>query len=372
MTIDPGVVTLIQTKFLQHINIAFDTVSQYALNLLYLFAILELVFFGLIWALQQSAGWDRLFIKVLKIGLIFLIIQNFAYLLDTIVNSFAQIAGITVKNSKVAQFIFNPAKIWQYGYNAGLYLLQQAATSSNFGLTLIQTSLGMGILLAFGLLGIQIIIQVVGFYMIGLVALILLPFGTFDPSIKMFDKSIQSVLQAGVRVMVLILIIGIAVSVWDDFNLSEMATATVSISQPLGLFFSALLFLGMAIYLPKVAANTVGSFTSGGFFERSNIPESINITSTPPINAPTMSEFSNMAAATTIDANIPMSAGMGTNGTANASMISPNQSAQIKVAGGATLSESTRRQKDALTNASNLSKSLSTETINKLREVLGK
>ncbi|MDR1057820.1 MAG: type IV secretion system protein [Coxiellaceae bacterium] len=261
MNIDPGVITLIQTTFLEHIKEAFATASHYAFNLLYLFAALELVVLGFAWMLQWDVGWDRIFFKIIKIGIIFFIIQNYTWLLNIILLSFSQLAGIATKNPLVPQYVFNPAKIWQYGYNVGVHLLQLATTTNLMGLTLTLFSIGMGILLIFGLLGIQMVSQMIGFYVVSFGALVLLPFGTLSLGKSMLDKAVQAVFQAGLRLMVLIIIIGIAVLVWDGFQLTDLATTTnFNINQPLGLFFTALLFLCLGFYLPRVISQAVGDF----------------------------------------------------------------------------------------------------------------
>lgn len=267
MLIDPGVLTLVQTTFLQHISATFSITASYALRLLYIFATLEVVIFGLVWALAQDVNWGRLFFKVIKIGLIFFIIENFPWILNSIVSSFAALSGITLSGVKVAQFIFNPALIWQYGYDAGLHLLQASTISNNFGMVLIQVILGFSMLLVFGLIGIQIVLQVIIFYLVSFTGLILLPFGTFSASYKMFDKSVQAVLKAGVRLMVLVIIIGVGVAIWNTFNLADLSAGQIKISQPLGLFFTALLFLYLSIKAPGIVAETVGEISSNIFGE---------------------------------------------------------------------------------------------------------
>lgn len=302
MNIDPGVISLIQSNFLQQLNGAFSTVSGYALDLLYIFAGFELVILGIAWALQQEAGLGRLFFKVIKIGLIFVVIQNYPDLLNAIINSFATIAGSVVKG-KAEVLIFNPAQIWQYGYNVGLHLLQSATASNGLGLTLVLSLLGMGILLVFGLLGIQVVLQLVGFYLVALVGLIMLPFGAFDPGRKMFDRSVQSVLQAGVRVMAVIMIIGVASLILDNFNLTDMANQTVSLNQTLGLFFSALLFLFMAIYLPRFAAAAVGEI--GSFMTPTNVVvESGGGAATMSPSISVTGDLASMQVATSVDTGI--------------------------------------------------------------------
>ena len=365
INIDPGVITLIQTTFLEHINTAFATAATYAFNLLYLFAALELAVFGLVWALQRGLGWDRLVFKIIKIGLIFFVIQNFSWLLSTILESFAELAGTVIGGSAISEYIFNPAQIWQYGYNAGVNLLYLAANTDIFGLSMIQISLGMGILLVFGLLGIQMVIQIIGFYVISFGALILLPFGALTPGRNMFDKAVQAVLQAGLRLMVLIIIIGIAVVIWNGFDFVELETAgNFNLNQPMGLFFTALLFLCLALYLPKIISQAVGEL-SGTFLE-----EKPSITVTAPsesmgvITAEAPGPAANMQAATVIAPGEAAGSASYTSTITSAATI-PTPTTTVT-----TGRIDSRTDKETLSKASKISKSISEGTIKKIKEVV--
>lgn len=368
--IDPGTITLVQTTFLQHLNATFSVTATYALRMLYLFATLEIVIFGLVWALQRDVNWGKLLFKVLKISIIFFIIQNFPWLLNSIISSFAALSGIVISGGKaVAQYIFNPAIIWQYGYDAGLHLLQAATLSTNFGMVLIQVFLGGGILLVFGLLGIQVVLQVIAFYLVAFAGLILLPFGTFSPSSKMFDKTVQSVLQAGVRVMVLIIIIGIGVTVWDTFNLTEAAGGHIKISQPLGLFFTALLFLYLAIQAPKIVAASVGEISSNIFHE--GVAPVVEVTKESSVASASTGQMVDFQAATAISTeNVAASSAMGTVSGA-AGMVNSG------AGGGGSFTEvrglsKGGRGESGVADASTTAKSISDKTITKIKEAVVK
>jgi len=306
MNIDPGIITLAQTTFLQHLNDAINKIIPYAFNLLYIFTAIELTLLGLFWALQSTPAWGRVFFKVLKIGLIFFILQNYFWLLDTIVQSFGKLAGIIVHKSDLSSFVFNPTKIWQYGYDAGIYLLKAAASGSAFGLILIQTTLGIGILLVFGLFGIQLTVQIVAFYITAITTLILLPLGIFSPSRKIFDRGLQSILQAGVRLMVIVLITGIAVIIWDQMPIDDLTNPNLSINinNFLGLFFGALLFLALAIYLPRTISATVGEISSGWHEETKSVASTTTVAVQ---NAAT--NLGNLQAAIAIETNLPSLSG---------------------------------------------------------------
>lgn len=371
MIIDPGVVSLIQAAFLEHIVDAFEIASKYAFNLLYLFAAIEITVLGLAWALQRDIGWDKLFFKIIKIGLIFLLIQNYPWILNTILSSFAKLAGIVVKDGSIAEYVFNPAKIWQYGYNIGINLLKLATISNVYGLVLIQMYLGLGILLVFGLLGIQMVIQIIGFYLVSFSALIFLPFGALSPSKSMLDKSVKAVFQAGLRLMVVIIIIGIAVLTWQEFQFTDLeTTANFNLNQPLGLFFTTLLFLLLSFYLPKMVSQVVGDFSSS-FFEGSatvvaTTSESVSIS-----NIAAMSPgLSNMQAATVIQAS-----GGTRGGYESISSVAQAATMPTTITGAGPLSGSidTKAAKEGLDKAStDLSKSISNTTVKKIKEAVAK
>jgi P-type conjugative transfer protein TrbL len=367
-TIDVGAITLIQSTFLGNLKKAFSAVANYALNLLYLFAVLEIVVFGIVWALQRDVGWDKLFFKIIKIGLIFFTIQNYEFLLRTVMESFAQLSGVVINNAGVVKYVFNPAKIWQYGYDSGVHLLQLSTLGSNYGLAMIQVSLGMGILLVFGLLGIQMVLQMVSFYVVSLGALILLPFGAFVLGRGMFDRAVQTVFQAGIRLMALIIIIGIAVVIWDGFQLTDMATTTnFNINQPLGLFFTALLFCSLAFYLPKALSQAVGSF--GHDLQDGASPASVVVHESggSALGSIETQGASDMRAATAINISGTLAGGYtGGGGEISAAAAAP---VSVNVAPAGSSMEA-KRARETMAKASDLSKSVSESTMKKIKEAV--
>ncbi len=362
--IDPGVITLIEGTFLSNISAAMDTVAHYAFNLLYLFATLELVFLGFLWALQRNLGLDKVFFKIIKIGLIFFIIGNYNLLTDVILNSFTKISGIVINDGNVKQYLFNPANIWQYGYDIGVNLLKSAASGNLLGLTMIQLCLGLGILMVFGLLGIQLIVNIVGFYFVSLGSLIMLPFGAFNPSKKMFDQAVQAILKAAMRLMVTMIIIGIAIITWDKFDLTAMENGVeFNINQPLGLFFTALLFLSLSRYVPEIMSQIVGDISSG-FLDDTPMAQSTVVNGGMASFAQPFLGATDVKVATTITSgqmgsyNEPVSA--------MATTIATTPEANLNAAHG------NLEGKDSLSNASKLTKSISEATVKKIKEDLSK
>lgn len=368
--LDPSAISFIQTTFISNIQHAFGAVSHYAINLLFIFATFEIVTFGLLYAFGQNSSWGELFFKVIKIGLIFFLIQNYAWLLSAVINSFAQIGGLVANAHDLSKYIFNPALIWQVGYNVGLGLLQIATTNNSFGLVILLSTLGFGILFVFGLLGIQIVVQLAGFYLVSLISLIMLPLGIFKPSADMFDRSVQAVLKAGVRVAVLIMVIGCVITTWHAFDLTD-PNISYNINKILGLFFTSLLFLYLSIKLPAYAANAVGTFNIGS--SNRNVDMNKIDISTFQNNLTTSStgEMASMQAATTIEPAAQSNNGINNNAAnANGSTVSQTQTASgITPSGGGLQSSqaaTSLRSASALNKGAATTKSISDETLKKI------
>jgi P-type conjugative transfer protein TrbL len=384
MAIDPSTISLIQTIFITHIDGAFHTIAHYAQNLLFIFAVFETIVFGLLWAFGGHAPYSDLFFKVIKITLIFFIIQNYTWLLTTIINSFAKISISVTNAHDLGELVFNPATIWKYGYDVSLGLLKLATTSSGIGLVILLVALGLGILLIFGLIGIQIVVQLIGFYLVALIALILMPLGAFNPGTNMFDKSVQAVLKAGIRVAVLIMVIGIAMAVWHSFDLTALQdlqnlqnvqglSDNFNLNQVLGLFFTALLFLFLAIRLPRYASEAVGLIS----LRHTNNTEKEIVANLPlgyhAANATAgTDELSAMKAATVIDSRSAPNNSESKFSTAT-SISNRTPIAETRAASGAIINNSLNPdiKKDGLQSASKLDKnntSISDSTIKKLKK----
>lgn len=260
MQLDPASLSFIQGYFLERLSTHFHLIIAYATNLLYFFLIFEIIFAGICFAVQQSAVWERLLFQVIKLGFVFFIITNFPYIITLIINSFAFVGVKAVHVDNLGDIMLNPAGLWQYGFNSGVKLLKVATEVGGIGLPIIDATLGIGILLVFGLFAIQIMIQVLGFYVIALTGVFLMPFGVFTPCADMFAQVVQSLLKAGVRVMVMMIIVGIAIGCWNIFNVTN-TDLSASVVLALGLFFSTLAFLCLSVALPKMAAEAVGKIS---------------------------------------------------------------------------------------------------------------
>ena len=310
-------INLIENAFLVQITQSFGAISLYAQHLLYYFIVFEIILSGFAWALYQSHVAERLFFQLLKVGLILFVVENYTSLLDAFLNSLL-IIGDQLSQQRVEKILLNPGAIWEYGYNFSLNLLQIAATSEGFALPLILCSLGFGILLVIGIFGIQICIQVIGFYLVRDVSLLMMPLAVFTPLRDFFSQSIRGVMQAGIRLMVQLLIVSVAVAVWGGLR-QQQFTTSMNINGPLGLLFSGMLFVFASAYLPKMAAKVVGTIqwqnapTGGGNPAPVTVINSVTPVAAQPFSA---------AQQTSVQASMSAASVMGAQG-GNAQMMAP-------------------------------------------------
>lgn len=255
MSLDPGIYSQVQTSMVSTLNTVLAASIGYSQDLLYLTAGIEVVLFALLWILQGNNAFGRLILTVLKIGFILMAINEFTTWLDQLLNSFSQISANASNAHQALQLLETPGQIWQFGYDSAILLLKTASNDGlSVGLSLLLTTLGLGILLVFGLIGARLVVQLAAFYVTALVSLLFLPLGILRPTSDFAYRGLQSVLKSGVALLTLMLILTVATSIWQgnalptDFNLNQV----------LGVFFSGLIFLLMAQWLPGIAASAVG------------------------------------------------------------------------------------------------------------------
>ncbi len=364
--LNPLLTTLIQNDFIQAMNHLLPVVGQYAHDLFYIIAAIELSIFGILWALKRGEIISDFILKVFKLGVIFFVITSFPYLMKVLINGFTTVAFQS--NQQAISFIFNPSELWQFGFNAGISLLNLAVHygTLNVGMSFIYLSLGFGILLLFGLIAAHIMVIIVGFYVVSLIALLLLPFGAFTPARDMFEKGLQQIICAGVRVCVLILIISTAVMIWSQFQVDSFSPST-TIEQPLGLFFISLVFFILIVRLPNDAAKVVGKI-SGNLFGKSSeeVSVSVNVPSTQ-VSAPPVSVTS-VQAGTTIEASTAQSV---QSAGAVSTVLSPPASAVVQTIGTPSAKWfDLEKQKGKIGEGAEIKLSISKETLKKLQTAM--
>jgi P-type conjugative transfer protein TrbL len=256
--LSPALLTTFQNVYMDKFVHALSNIEGYSLSLFYLVAGIEIAVFGLVWAIRQETLFGAFFFKVLKLGILFFLISEYPSVLQVIIDGFTQVA-FQLSPVGTEQLIFNPATVWRYGFDHGIQMIMVAVQygTTNTAMSTVFLCMGFGSIVIFALIGVQIILAVVGFYVVSLVSLLLIPFGAFVGTQGFLSRSLQGVLKAGVRVFVVIFIIGVAATVWKAFP-GDSITLTTKFDEPLSLFLSALIVLVLLWKLPEVTVELVG------------------------------------------------------------------------------------------------------------------
>lgn len=356
--LSPLIFSNIQGAYINQLTQAFTDISHYAVELFYLLAAIELAFFGIIWALKQQEMIGPFLIKIIKLGFIFFLISNYSYLLQVLIGGFVS-GAIPNIDPKTASYLFNPDKLLSFGFDNSMALLQLAVQygTTNIGVTIIYLILGFGLLMMFALIATQVLILVIGFYVLALLALLLLPFGTLSVTQNLAYQSLRGVVQMSARLFAFILILGIGISFWGNLNIPTFSQST-TIDQPLGLFFATMVITILCFIIPYFSGRAIGSFSNNIWGSDTNTTN-VNVTTPAPtaISTPGLAQVAsatNMASqinlATQVTANI--------NAIGAASTMVPNVGSMGVNEGTSELSRAIKLQRQ---------EGISRDTLNKLK-----
>ena len=291
-TISPMVLNTIQSEFLKHIGHIFESATTNATTIFISMATLELVVFGIIWAMRAENVFMEFIFKVIKLTVIFSVISYLPAIAAALLDNVTYIANNIYKTSNATKLILNPGYIWQYGFDASIGLLKAAAAGASTasttstaaasgGISTLYYLLGFGSLFLFCLIGAQIIVIMCGFYLVSLAALFLIPFGALTVMKDFFHQAVTNLIKLAVKVMVLVIIMSVAIKIWSQFDLKSFSSTT-RIDQPLGLFFSTLVICILVYSLPKLVANTVGHVGADIFNNLAPPQPSLSVTTSAP------------------------------------------------------------------------------------------
>ncbi|MBK2126202.1 type IV secretion system protein [Fangia hongkongensis] len=358
----------IQFGFIEHINAKFSALQSSAVTLLAVVAALELAIFGLVWVIKQDEGVGNLIVKFIKIGFFFVIIQYFPALLQFVLEIFIKV-GYIVSPEKSKALLFSPGKVWVIGFKAGVSMLKVSVQygTFNIGLSMLYLVLGMGLLLIFAAIGAQIIISVVLFYFVAVLSLIIIPLGVLKPLQDLFNRAIQSLLRAGVRLFAVILILGVAFTLFQSLKITSITDST-SLEKPLALFFTSFVLLILLYTLPSYLARAVGK-PGGNLFENVSSPHASNVVvNQPPAyvnpNVSSVQAGSSMQSTQSAANNTVSMQAASTVVSGSQSVSTPAQAANINVS--TTVHGGGGGKQEKVSDASNINRSISDSTIKKV------
>lgn len=236
------------------------------------FLVITIVFFGLYAAFTDNDVIVSLFFKVLYIGFFSYIVTNWQHLSEVISKSFAML-GLKAGGGSItmAQFM-DPGAVAVKGWDLSLALFQYASDLSsnwgwanNFPQICLYLLTALTVLICFFIMSIQVFMSIITFKIVVLAAFILVPFGLWKGTGFMAERAIGYTFSAGIRLMVLALVISLGLNLFSAITLNPTPTA----QEALGAVLGSLVFMVLCFYAPSMASDLVTggpSLGAGGAF----------------------------------------------------------------------------------------------------------
>lgn len=216
---------------------------------------------GVQWTL--SPGRDLLagaFSKILLVGTFAYLINDWQGLAETFQAGFIDL-GLAAGGGALSRSEFlNPGAVLETGWeivkalgetpapvNDPLDLVGNLTDALILGLSMI------GIMIAFAILALQIIVTLLEFKIVTLGGFILLPFGIWSKSAFLAERPLGYVVAAGLKVLALAIVVSLARSIFDQLQPTE----NPDLYEALAILAAALLLAMLAIFIPSLAAALV-------------------------------------------------------------------------------------------------------------------
>ena len=268
MAASPETANDLMIVFSNTISAGFDALNGAVTGVFGLMIALVVALTGIQWALSSNrevlaSGFG----KVLLIGAFAYLINDWQGLSQTIWDGFIEL-GLTAGGGNLSRADFlNPGAILQQGWDIVKALGETPAFGENpldvVGALTDALILGLamiGIMLAFAVLALQIIVTLLEFKIVTLGGFVLLPFGIWSKSAFLAERPLGFVVSSGLKVLALAIVVSGARSIFDQLQPS----ADPDLYEALAILAAAILLAMLSLFIPNLAAALVTGGPSFG------------------------------------------------------------------------------------------------------------
>ncbi|WP_156796439.1 type IV secretion system protein [Brevundimonas sp. BAL3] len=247
--------------FSNTVSAGFDALQGPINGIFGLMIVLVVALTGIQWMLSPNrdilAGG---FGKILLIGVFAYIINDWQSLAETLQVGFVDL-GLTAGGGSLSRAEFlNPGAILQQGWEIVKALGETPApvnnpldVAGNLTDALILGLAMIGIMLAFAVLALQIIVTLLEFKIVTLGGFVLLPFGIWSKSAFLAERPLGYVVSSGLKVLALAIVVSGARTVFDQLQPS----ANPDLYEALTILVASMLLAMLAIFIPNLASALV-------------------------------------------------------------------------------------------------------------------
>lgn len=247
--------------FSDTVSAGFDALQAPVNSVFGLLIVLVVALTGIQWALSPNrevlaSGFG----KVLLIGVFAWLINDWQQLSETIYAGFLEL-GLTAGGGSLSREEFlNPGAILAQGWDIVKALGETPApvdnpldVVGNLADALILGVAMIGIMLAFAVLALQIIVSLLEFKIVTLGGFVLLPFGIWSKSAFLAERPLGYVVASGLKVLTLAIVVSGAQTIFNQLQPST----NPDIYEALSILVAALLLAMLALFIPNLASALV-------------------------------------------------------------------------------------------------------------------
>jgi type IV secretion system protein TrbL len=265
-TADPAVLDDFLEQFKNQVDAGFGLIQGDVSATLASLVVISIVVTALMWAIDENQNvLASLVRKILLVGFFAFLVAQWHTLSMTVVNGFAAL-GLKAGGGTmtVATFTSSPSQIIVAGLKVitGLmdYVHRTAPGPVEFfarlDLILMALIAAIGILIAFVILAVEIVVTIIEFHIVTLVAFVTVPFGVLTQTSFMSERAIGYVVAVGIKLMALAIVVSLGTTVFDNYTVSP----DPGIGEDVGLLLAAVVMVMLALKIPSIAAALI----SGG------------------------------------------------------------------------------------------------------------
>lgn len=261
---DLNVIDRFTEIFVTYIDSGFGLLSPEIAFLTTILIGIDITMAGLLWAFSEDRTvLPSLVRKVLYVGAFAFILNNFADLSSIVFESFAGL-GLQATGTPIsADDLMRPGFVAAAGFDAALPLLDEVSTLigpiaffENFVAIVVLMLAWIIVLIAFFILAIQLFITILEFKLTTLAGFVLVPFALWNKSAFLAERVLGNVIAAGIKLMVLAIIVGIGSTLFGEFA-ESFSGGDITLAQAASTVLGALSIFMLGIFGTGIAAGLV-------------------------------------------------------------------------------------------------------------------
>lgn len=255
-------ISQILSEFLAQITGGYTTLDENgtARRLMRVLIVINICWASLNWILSNQAYVAQLFKKVLVVSMVVWLVDNWGTFAILIFSSFSSLGLQIAGGSITEEAIRNPGLIAVQGFETALTYFERidSLTGAIAFFTNITGILAAGlaliaILVAFGVITLQLFFALVMFYMGSLLAFLTLPFATLEQTKWLSERPIGWVFASALKYASIVVVLSLSAGLLADLKPSD--SSEITIVRSLTTTLVACMMLVMSILAPKMAAD---------------------------------------------------------------------------------------------------------------------